>query len=64
MNIVISMLFIRPKELSEANSYHTVCLSCFVSGAYLLYSFKQEAQIWCVDASWDGGVKHTIFGSL
>ena len=20
--------------------------------------------IWCVDASWDGGVSHTIFGSL
>ena len=35
-----------------------------VSGAYLLYSLKEESQIWCVNVSWDGGVSHTIFGSL
>ena len=38
--------------------------SCFVSGAYLVYSIRQESQICCVDASWDGGVSHTTFGSL
>ena len=38
--------------------------SRFVSGAYLLYSLRKEFQIWCVDASWDGGVSRTIFGSL
>ena len=34
------------------------------SGPYLLYSLRQEFQIWCVDVSWDDGVSHTIFGSL
>ena len=34
------------------------------SGANLLYSLRQEFQIWCVDASMDGGVSHTFFGSL
>ena len=34
------------------------------SGAYLLYSWRQEFQIWCVDASMYGGVSFTIFGSL
>ena len=29
---------------------------------YLLYSLRQEFQIWCVDASMDGGVSHTILG--
>ena len=31
-----------------------------VSGAYLLYYFREESKIWCVDASWDGGVSCTI----
>ena len=59
--------FMPAKELREAvrtpvrPSAHP---SCFVSGAYLLYSLRQESQIWCVDASWDGGVSRTIFGSL
>ena len=59
-------LFMPPMELWEANSDRTVrpSLSRFVSGAYLLYSLRYESQIWCVDASWDGGVSHTIFGSL
>ena len=56
-------LFYAPKELWEAYSYRTVRPSRFVSGAYLLYSLRQEFQI-CVDASWDGGVSRTIFGSL
>ena len=34
------------------------------SGAYLRYSLRQEFQIWCVYASWDGGVSRTIFGLL
>ena len=34
------------------------------SGAYLPLTFRQEFQIWCVYASWDGEVSHTIFGSL
>ena len=42
----------------------SVCLSHFVSGAYLLHSLRQEFQIKCVDASWDGRVSRTIFGSL
>ena len=29
--------------------------------SYILLS--KEFQIWCVYASWDGGVSHTIFGS-
>ena len=39
-------------------------LRIIVFGAYLLYSLRQENQIWCVYASWDGGVSLTIFGSL
>ena len=35
-----------------------------VSGAYLLYHLRQESQFWCVNASWDGGVSCTIYGSL
>ena len=35
-----------------------------VSRAYLFYSLSEEFQIWCVDASWDGGVSCIIFGSL
>ena len=35
-----------------------------VSRAYLLYYLRQESQIWCVDASWDDEVSHTIIGSL
>ena len=34
------------------------------SGAYLLYSLRWEFQIRCVNTPWDGGVSHTIFGSL
>ena len=30
------------------------------SGAYLLYSLRQESQIWCMDASLDGGMSCTI----
>ena len=37
---------------------------CIKSGAKLLYSLRLEFQIKCVDASWDGRVPHTIFGSL
>ena len=37
-------------------------LKIIVSGAYLLYSLSLEFQIWCVDASWDGKVSHSIFG--
>ena len=32
--------------------------------AYLLYSLRKEFQIWCVNASWDGGVSRLILGSL
>ena len=37
-----------------------------VSGAYLLHylRYMKESQIWCVGASWDGGVPHTIFGPM
>ena len=35
-----------------------------VSIAYLLYYFREESQIWCVDASWDVEVSRTIIGSL
>ena len=38
--------------------------NCIESGAYLLYSLRIEFQIWCVNASWDEGVSHTIFGPL
>ena len=41
-----------------------VSRNCFESGAYLLYSLRWELQIWCVNASWDGGVSHTYFKSL
>ena len=51
------------KELREAYS-PSARPSCFVSDAYLLYSLRQESQIWCVDAAWDGGVSITTFRSL
>ena len=35
-----------------------------VSGAYLLYYLRKESKFWCVDASWDDKVSHTIIGSL
>ena len=35
-----------------------------VSRAYRLYYLRKESQIWCVDASWDDEVSHTIIGSL
>ena len=41
-----------------------VCRIDIESGAYLLYSLILEFQIWCVDASWNDRVSHTIFGSL
>ena len=37
---------------------------CLVHISDLLYSLRQESQIWCVDASWDCGVSHITFGSL
>ena len=39
-------------------------LRIIVSGAYLLHSLRWGFQIWCVDASLDGGVSCTIFGLL
>ena len=39
-------------------------LRIIVSGAYLLYLLRKKSQIWCVDASWDGGVLRSIIGSL
>ena len=39
-------------------------LIIIVSGAYLLYYLRKESQIWLVNASWDGGVSCTIYGSL
>ena len=34
------------------------------SGAYLLYSLRQEVQIWCVDASMDGSVTYHFWGTV
>ena len=28
---------------------------------HIEYYLRLESQIWCVDASWNGGVSHTIF---
>ena len=53
--------FYAPNDLWEALSGR---LSNFVSSAYLLHSLRSESHIWFVDASWDGGVSHTIFGCL
>ena len=39
-------------------------LKIIMSGAYLLYYLRKESQFWCVNASWDGGVSCTIYGSL
>ena len=39
-------------------------LRIIVPEGYLLNSLRKEFQIWCVNASSDGGVSHTIFGSL
>ena len=39
-------------------------LVIIVSGAYLFYYLRKESQIWCVNASWDGGVSCTIYRSL
>ena len=73
INGIFSMvsLFMPPKELWEAYSNCTVrpcvrpCVRpAFVSGPYLLYSLRKEFQIRYVNASWDGGVSRTIFGSL
>ena len=41
-----------------------VSINCIESGAYLLYSLRYEFQIWCVNASWEDGVSHDIFGIL
>ena len=38
-------------------------LIIIVSGAYLFYYLRYESQIWCVNASWDGGVSCTIYRS-
>ena len=35
--------------------------NCIVSGAYLLYSFRLEFQIWCLNAYWDDRVSHIPF---
>ena len=35
-----------------------------MSGAYLIYYLRFESKIWCVDASWNDKVSHTIIGSL
>ena len=32
----------------------------FVSGAYLNHYLRQGFKIWCVNASWDGGVTVTL----
>ena len=32
----------------------------FVSGAYLRNYLRYAPQVWCVDASWNGGVSYTI----
>ena len=45
-------------------TYDLVSRNCIESGAYFLYSFRLEFQIWFVNASWDVGVSHTIFCSL
>ena len=37
-------------------------LRIIVSGAYLLYYLREESQIWCVNASWEGGVSCTFTG--
>ena len=39
-------------------------LEIIVSGAYLLYYLRQESKFLFVNASWDGGVSCTIYGSL
>ena len=41
-----------------------VSRNCIESDAYLLYYLRKEFQIWCVNASWNDGVSHTIFGSM
>ena len=63
LTVLVLVVFMPAKELREAYS-PSARPSCFVSGAYLLYSLRQESQILCVDASWDGGVSRTTFGSL
>ena len=35
-----------------------------MSKAYLLYYLRKESKIWCVDASLDDDVSHTIIKSL
>ena len=37
-------------------------LRIIVSGANLLYYLRPESRICCVNASWDVGVSHSIFG--
>ena len=39
-------------------------LRIIMSGTYLLYYLRSEFQIRCVNASWDGGVLCSMFGSL
>ena len=38
-----------------------VSSNCIEFGAYLLYSFRLEFQIWCLNASLDGGVSYIPF---
>ena len=35
-----------------------------VSGVYLIYYFREESKICCMDTSLDADVLHTIFRSL
>ena len=60
-------------RMGECQSYYGVTVtltsdlvsrSCIESGAYLLYSLREEFQSWCMDASLDGDMSCTIFGSL
>ena len=41
-----------------------VSKNCIESDADLLYSLRKEFQIWCVDASLDGGLSCSIYWSL
>ena len=41
-----------------------VSINYIESGAYNLYSLRLTFKIWCVNASWDDKVAHTIFESL
>ena len=46
-----------------SGDFDLVC-RIIISRTYLLYYLRWESQIYCVDASWDGGVSCTINGLL